>query len=235
MKHSDQVNEIAAALAKAQAEIGVAVKRNTATVTSKKGAAASYKYEYADLAAVLHVCRETLSKHGLARTHSTHIDGSRLIVTTKLVHTSGQWFSSEFPAAIGDSDPQSLGSAQTYGIRYGLLAVCGIATDWDDDDGSAAQASATGGKSATQKPTTLGREFADGLLSRLKEAGQTLDDLRAVMEKAGLAHLAKEPDPANWSFELQDRIKPWVNAKLAAAKKKAPPPAAEPNTDEFPD
>lgn len=59
------------------------------------------------------------------------------MVVTKLIHSSGEWLSSELalPMPKG-ANAQAIGSLNTYGRRYGLASICGIAQT--DDDGNAA-------------------------------------------------------------------------------------------------
>ena len=57
IEHSEQINELAKALAAAQAEIEGASKDKTNP---------HFKSRYADLASVWEACRKPLSKHGLS-------------------------------------------------------------------------------------------------------------------------------------------------------------------------
>src|SRR4051812_27629187 len=102
---SDQINEIAAALAKAQGQIEGAAKGKVNP---------AFKTKYADLASVWDAAREPLSKNGLAvvQIPQQTPDGLRLI--TMLTHSSGQWFSSCYPINPMKADPQGIGSALTY-------------------------------------------------------------------------------------------------------------------------
>jgi hypothetical protein len=127
MQTSDKINEIAAALAKAQAEI---------TNPAKDAQNPHYKSFYADLAAGIGAIRGPLTKHGIAVTQLPRLDGDVLMLDTRLIHSSGQWLQSEFPACRFPAKPQEVGSALTYARRYSLFAMVGIAGE--DDDGEAA-------------------------------------------------------------------------------------------------
>lgn len=121
------LNELAAALAKAQGQICNAVK----------GADNPYfKSKYADLAAVWDACRGPLSANGLSVIQNPKANGKVVTIETVLLHSSGQWFSGELTIEAKDSSPQSIGSAITYGRRYALSAFVAIAAE--DDDGNAA-------------------------------------------------------------------------------------------------
>jgi hypothetical protein len=130
VKTSDQINEIAAALAKAQATIKDAAKSIQA-----------YNYKYADLASVLQIVRPALSSNGIAVLQDTEtLPNASISVTTRLLHVSGQWVESSPLALVieakkGLSAAQNAGSVVTYARRYSLAALVGLAQE--DDDASA--------------------------------------------------------------------------------------------------
>lgn len=128
MEHSDTIGAIAGALAKAQAEIQHAAKDATNP---------HFQSNYADLASVWEACRAQLSKNAVAVTQAPEADGNKVTVTTILLHASGEWLRSALTMTARDASPQSIGSAITYGRRYGLASMVGVAPD--DDDGEAAQ------------------------------------------------------------------------------------------------
>lgn len=128
MNKSDQINELAAALAKAQGEIQAAAK-------DKKNP--HYGSAYADLASVWDACRSQLSKNGLSVAQVVESDDGMVVtISTVLMHTSGQFVSGMFKMKPVKADPQGIGSATTYARRYALSAIVGVAPD--DDDGNAA-------------------------------------------------------------------------------------------------
>jgi len=126
MKTSDQINEISAALAKAQG----AMKNATLNKVNPH-----FKSKYADLAEIRDTVTPHLTANGLGVVQVTDLAGERLMVITRLVHSSGQWFESRFPIAI--DKPQAMGSAYTYAKRYSLAAICNISADEDDDANAA--------------------------------------------------------------------------------------------------
>ena len=129
MLQSEQINELAAALAKAQAEISTA---------SKDTKNPHFKSSYADLASIWSACRKQLTSNGISvvQAPSTNEDGS-VVVTTRLLHQSGQWLESSMACRPQKQDAQGIGSVCTYLKRYSLSAMVGVAPD-DDDDGEAA-------------------------------------------------------------------------------------------------
>lgn len=124
---SEAINELAAALSKAQGQMRAAAKDSTNP---------HFKSRYADLASVVDAAREPLANNGLAVVQGVATTEKGVRVSTLLMHASGQWIKSELDVPAMKLDAQGLGSATTYGRRYGLSAMVGIAPD--DDDGNAA-------------------------------------------------------------------------------------------------
>jgi hypothetical protein len=128
---SEQINELATALAKAQGAMGHALKQNSNP---------HFGSRYADLASCLDAVREPLAAHGLAVTQLVSSSPEAITIDTVLMHASGQWIASSLAVPLAKRDAQGVGSATTYGRRYALAAICGIAQD--DDDGNEATARA---------------------------------------------------------------------------------------------
>lgn len=127
MNQSEQVNEIFAALAKAQAEV-----KNP----SKNMRNAHFKNEYADLTSVLDAIRPVLSAHGLAIIQSVDMIDERVTIQTQIAHSSGQWIRCSAMVPIGETKNicQTIGTVSTYLRRYQALSMVGIATSEHDDD-----------------------------------------------------------------------------------------------------
>lgn len=126
VKTSEQINDLATALAAAQAEM-----RN-ATLNKINP---HFKSKYADLAGIRDTVTPALAKHGLSIVQGTDTLESGIVVVTRLMHKSGQWIESRFPIAY--DKPQAMGSAYTYARRYSLSAMCAISADEDDDANAA--------------------------------------------------------------------------------------------------
>jgi hypothetical protein len=121
---------LTAALAAVQAKLPKIPKSKTATVPTKTGG--SYTYRYADLAEVSAVVLPLLAAEGLAWTCLPEYDNGRLLLRAELRHTGGDKLEAAWPLP-SEGTPQMLGGALTYGRRYLLSAVVGVATDEDDD------------------------------------------------------------------------------------------------------
>jgi len=126
---SENLNELAVALAKAQGEIVPA---------EKDGMNPHFKSKYATLDSVWAACRQPLSKNGLSILQTISMDGENMILTTTLLHSSGQWVKSIMPVATGKMTPQAIGSALSYFKRYTLASMVGVVAG-DDDDGNSAE------------------------------------------------------------------------------------------------
>ena len=124
---SDKVDKLASALSKAQSEMKGA---------EKKSINPFFNSGYADLHTVIESSFPHLTKHGLSVIQGNESRPGEFFVTTMLLHESGQWIKSKLKMPIEKATAQSVGSVITYGRRYGLSAITGIAQY--DDDGNAA-------------------------------------------------------------------------------------------------
>lgn len=143
MLTSDQINEIAAALSKAQAQIQGA---------QKDGTNPHFKSKYSSLTSVWDACRGPLTANGLSVSQGLSNDDVKLKCTTILLHSSGQFIKSELCMTPQQNTPQAIGSCATYLRRYSLQAIVGVSPD-DDDDGNAASLPASNPQHAN-KPST---------------------------------------------------------------------------------
>jgi hypothetical protein len=127
MQTSPNISAIADALAKAQGELENVTKDRENP---------HFKSTYATLAAVLDVCRPVLSKHGIAIIQAPANDeGGRVSITTRLLHSSGEWLQCTVAVRASKDDAQGIGSVVSYLRRYSLAAMVGVAQQ--DDDGNA--------------------------------------------------------------------------------------------------
>src|ERR1044071_10293990 len=96
---SQTIATIAAALAKAQAQLVNPEKSLTGTIRSDRGSGAERSFRYAPLSSGLDIVRKTLSQHEIATVQTTAIDESAGIVrlSTVLAHASGEWIASDWP------------------------------------------------------------------------------------------------------------------------------------------
>ena len=136
-RSSPSIASLAAALAKAQAELVNPEKSLTATIRSDEPGRTEQTFRYAPLSSGLDIVRKTLGQHEIATVQTTAIDQAAGVVnlTTVLAHSSGEWIASDWPVcAISDmASPHRMGAALTYARRYALFTLVGIAGEDDVD------------------------------------------------------------------------------------------------------
>jgi hypothetical protein len=120
-RSSESIGAIAAALAKAQAELTNPEKSLVATIRASNPRENDQTFRYAALSSGLDTAID--KEAGLIR------------LTTTLAHASGEWLSSEWPVCpIAETvAPRRMGAALTYARRYALFTLVGIAGEDDLD------------------------------------------------------------------------------------------------------
>jgi len=135
-RSSESVAAIATALAKAQTELSNPEKAMVGTVYNIRSDIPQ-SFRYASLSSGLDIVRKTLGGQQIAIAQTTDIDRANGMVnlTTILLHTSGEWISSDWPVCrlSETSAPRRMGAALTYARRYALFTMVGIAGEDDLD------------------------------------------------------------------------------------------------------
>lgn len=139
--HSEQIGDLVAALAKAQAEIENPKRDQEVSYSGRK-------FRYASLPVIIDTIRKPLTSNAMWFSQMTSTENGKTCLTTKLMHSSGQWLASDTPIETRGPGNQEFGSALTYMKRYALCALLGIAAD-EDDDGNAGD-----GKKERPEPRT---------------------------------------------------------------------------------
>jgi ERF superfamily len=136
-RSSESIGAIAAALAKAQAELTNPEKSLIGIIGPSTPREPGRAFRYAPLSSGLEIVRKSLGRHAIAIVQTTAIDQEAGLVrlNTMLAHASGEWVASEWPVCrIGDmASPQRMGAALTYARRYALFTLVGIAGEDDLD------------------------------------------------------------------------------------------------------
>jgi len=136
-RSSETIGSIAAALAKAQAQLVNPEKSLVGTIPSEGRPGTEQTFRYAPLSSGLDIVRKTLSQHEIATVQTTSIDDNAGIVrlSTVLAHASGEWIASDWPvcAVSETAAPHRMGAALTYARRYALFTLVGIAGEDDVD------------------------------------------------------------------------------------------------------
>jgi ERF superfamily len=124
-RSSESIGTIAAALAKAQAQLVNPEKSLVATIRADGRRGTEQTFRYAPLSSGLDIVRKTLSQHEIATVQTTAIDEAAGIVrlSTVLAHASGEWIASDWPVCpIAETErPQRMGAALTYARRVFLV------------------------------------------------------------------------------------------------------------------
>lgn len=157
---AEELDQLASALVKAQAEMPVVAKDSTNPF---------FKSKYADLASIVRTATPIISKHGLSISQFVSHHEGHSTLKTYLLHTSGQHLVEEMPLLLPKEDPQGQGSAITYARRYSYSSVLGLVTD-EDDDG---QAASRPQKAPAPVQATLDDAKMGKLRHQLQEAGFT--------------------------------------------------------------
>jgi hypothetical protein len=203
---SESIATIAAALAKAQAEMTNPEKSLVATIRSPFPREADRTFRYAPLASGLDIVRKNLGRHEIATIQTTAIDkdAGLLRLTTVLAHASGEWISSEWPVCqITDiASAQRMGAALTYARRYALFTLVGIAGEDDLDAPDLGAVPQTGsGSDPTLRPDRMGMlPQASGLLAMV-------GSLRSPRQDPFLRPSNRQTSGSAWSLNWRTSIR----------------------------
>jgi len=201
-RSSESIASLAAALAKAQAELVNPEKSLVGTIEGNDSGTARRSFRYAPLASGLDIVRKTLGQHEIATVQTTAIDhGAGIInLTTVLAHASGEWIASDWPVCpISETaTPHRMGAALTYARRYALFTLVGIAGEDDLD--------APDLMSRANQISMTGESKADGA-GRLNGGEVNSAQRRSPRRNGrGRSHSAKPILGAARSAELRDRL-----------------------------
>lgn len=216
---SDNIGELAAALAKAQAEMGAVHKDQDNPY---------FRSKFAGLSTVWETVKPALTKNGLSIVQMPGSDERGYFVQTQLMHSSGQWVRSCTYMKPAKEDPQGIGSLISYARRYALMAM--VMACPDDDDGEAAmgrpaskpatppqpakkvETAPKQGKPATEAPSAKEEAKADAkrfngenhkaLFEELIKADITPDEF---LETYKFLKHEKVPPSANDFFKMSDK------------------------------
>jgi len=207
MQTSEQIGDLAAALAKAQAEMEGAAKSSLNP---------HFKSRYPDLASVRDACIGPLAAQQIAVVQSPEVAGVVVSVETMFIHASGQWLRGTVSCAARDEGPQSIGSAITYLRRYSLLSFSGIAPE--DDDAEAAHGR------PKPAPASVPAE-PDGFTPWLAVLSKIAEDGTLKLQAAW-----KASKPEHRDYLMATKLNQWeaIKAQAVIADAKQAPKAVRP-------
>lgn len=181
---TNQHDTLAAALAAFQEALPAVHKGATGQVPGRRS------YKYADLSDLSATVLPLLAKHGLSwMTLPTYDEQGRFVLQYELLHTSGESRRGSYPLPTGSA--WDVGSALTYGRRYCLSAVTGVAADEDDDGAAADQARPAQPSAPAAQPAPADQARAQ-LRAKCRENGWDLNRVVALYD----GNLKDETDPA---------------------------------------
>jgi hypothetical protein len=220
-RSSESIGTIAAALAKAQAELTNPEKSLVATIRSPFPREGDRTFRYAPLSSGLDIVRKGLGRNEIATIQTTAIDkdAGLLRLTTVLAHASGEWISSEWPVcAIADmASAQRMGAALTYARRYALFTLVGIAGEDDLDAPDIDAMSKTGvvepprsdHRSASTGDAAVAAQARDGAKLSVRSGGPVLtSDQSAILRDRLLGQLV--------AIDSTDEAALWARQNLSA-------------------
>ena len=129
MRTSESIAALADALSKAQSEM---------TGAKKSADNPFFKSKYSDLATVIESFHKPFAAHGLSFVQSPGFVDGMICVTTRIMHSSGEWIEGDCILPPTKADVHGYASAISYGRRYGIQSMVGVPSVSDDDDGNAA-------------------------------------------------------------------------------------------------
>lgn len=208
MRTSEAINEIAAALAAAQAEMSFARKDSTNP---------HFKSKYSDLSSIIDALREPFAKHGLGFTQDPGYLEGRVTLSTRIFHKSGQWFEGELHMKPAQDTPQGVGGCITYMRRYSLQSMAGVSAD-DDDDGHAASKPSYQPPRAVEPPKAAAKQ---GPVYTAKDAafvgwleGELIKQDRVQYKQKVLDLMEGTPHLDNHDKAVSDALKKAMNHQI---------------------
>ena len=223
-RSSESIGAIAAALAKAQAELANPEKSLTATIRSGVPREGERTFRYAPLSSGLDIVRKALGRHEIATVQATAIDNEAGLIrlTTTLAHSSGEWMSSDWPiCAISETaTPHRMGAALTYARRYALFTLVGIAgeDDLDAPDLIGPTVADTGPTRSTisSKIAGLNGGRGGGTTSSRRNGKASATTIKPVLDQEGSASLRDQLLSDVELLNVADDAATWAHQFMAA-------------------
>jgi hypothetical protein len=174
------IDKLAEALSKAQSKM-------TNPPKNKQGQCRGGKYMYADLADVMDHVRAPLTENGLSVVQVINAG----VLTTRLIHSSGQFIESNYPLPTTPMSAQDMGSAITYARRYSICPLLGIAGETDDDAQGAQDASHAEAEAKAEELRMKMKDAADAAKRKVAAAAGDMAKAEGRLKDANTGETIK--------------------------------------------
>ena len=200
MKTSSETDKIYPAVIAMQHSLE-AIERSKEVKTGK------YSFKYAPLDAIMDKVKPLFAANGLAVMQGVDAD----VLTTRLIHSSGQWVESETHLNREHANMQGFGGEVTFKRRYALSALIGLVSD-DDNDAPATKGPRAGAR------TGIGADLPEDwkiYLGDLADECTTLVNRGRVTE--ALARIEEANLEADQRVYMEDQMASNIRSTLKAA------------------
>jgi len=189
MNKSEQINLVAAALVKAQSEMGNAIKGSSNPF---------FKSKYSDLNAIREACLPALFANGLSVMQPTVVIEGKSYVETLVIHESGQFLGGHTEIVCSkQNDAQNFGAGTTYARRFGLQSLLCIGAEDDDGESSVGRGKAASNNKPAQATTKVTEAVQEATVDAPKKTGFGVK--RATPDKDAQSSIGESANNDGWA------------------------------------
>ncbi len=176
MKTSENISELSTSLIKLQGEL-INIGKDSS----------GYGYKYTSLDKLLEYLRPLLSKNNLGIIQTPTNEDTKIGVTTRLIHISGQYIEDtllmEKSTLAKMNDYQVAGSIISYFRRYAISSIMGIASD-DDIDVNIKPVEDNNKPTPKPQPKPVNTEVRNYTIGELEDLAEVKAFDLSIIEKA---------------------------------------------------
>lgn len=203
MKTSETTREIYPAIIALQSQM-TTIKRDKEVKTGK------YSFKYSPLDTIMEIMKPLFLVNGLAIVQAVNADN----LTSRLIHTSGEWIESETFLNRDHANMQGFGGEVTFKRRYALSALIGLVSD-DDNDAPASK------KGIVSGPRTgIGQDLPEDWKIYLSDLA---DDVSSRVNAGRVAQAIELIDDAllddDQRIYLEDKLASNIRSAIKAAQR----------------
>lgn len=204
MKTSEQTDKVYAAVFAMQQALEP-IERSKEVKTGK------YSFKYAPLDAIMEKIKPLFGAHQLALMQAVDAD----VLTTRLIHASGQWVESETHLNREHANMQGFGGEVTFKRRYALSALIGLVSD-DDNDAPALKRGPQAGAR-----TGIGAELPEDWKIYL---GDLADECSTLVNRGRAPEALTRIEESNLDADQRVYMEDQMDSKVRSALKAATRP-----------